>query len=458
MGMSRRRATVAAVAVGAVVALLAGLLLVEFDASRLGRAVLERAGTALGGVRLTARSFRLRPLSGLVLEGVEGSATFTGGRAVVSLDRLVLDHRAWRLLMGEVVVDRLVLHRPRIQLVESASSPARTRTPDAAAATAGGLGRMALRVSRIDVEDATIELQAAGAPRPVVVKGLDLRLREVALDPSPGSALAGLAGVGDVSVAEVALANTRATDLRGALRLSKGRLQTDTIRFRTDEGAFQAELGADLNRLPLSYTLSLRGEPLDVARILRSDAAKGFGAGSLRFDARGMGTTPEGVQGSGTLRLEAGTLDATPLLKALDQALGRASVVGARYQATETPFRIAHGRVLLDGLRLQTDHVALQVAGWASMQGPLELNVSIRTPRQGLSVGGLAAGALDLLTDQNGSVVVPFKVTGTQAQPKVLPDVAALAAQTKQGVARSLLDKAGRGLGGLLQRKPRDNR
>jgi hypothetical protein len=92
------------------------------------------------------------------------------------------------------------------------------------------------------------------------------------------------------------------------------------------------------------------------------------------------------------------------------------------------------------------------------MQGPLELSVSIRTPRQGLAVGGLAAGALDLLTDQDGSVVVPFKVTGTQAQPKVLPDVAALAALTKQGVARSLLDKAGRGLGGLLQRKPRDNR
>lgn len=456
--MSRRPAIVAAVAAGVAAALFAALLLVEFDASALGAAVLARAGAALG-VQLTARSFRLRPLTGLVLEGVQGSASFTGGRAAVSLDRLVLDHRFWRLLLGEIVVDRLVLQGLHVQLAESAAPSPRVATQDVAGgAAASGLGRMALRVSRIDVQDGTIELQTPGAPRPVVLKGLDLRLRDVALDPSPGAALAGLAATGDVSVAEIALASTSIRDLRGSLRLGKGRLQTDTVRFHTDEGAFEAEVGADLNRLPLAYTLSLRGQPLDMARILGSPAAAGFGAGSLRVEVRGSGTTPDGVQGAGNFRLEAGALGATPLLKALDRALGRATLVGARYQRTGTPFRIEHGRVAFDRLLFQTDRVALQVGGWASLKGPLELSVSVRAPLRDLAVGGMGAGALALLTDPDGNVVVPFKVIGTQAAPKVLPDVGALAAQTRQGAARALLDKAGRGLGGLIPHKRRDER
>jgi AsmA-like protein len=454
--MSRRSALVTAVAAGVAAALLAALLLVEFDASALGAAVLARAGAALG-VQLTARSFRLRPLTGLVLEDVHGSASFTGGRATVSLDRLVLDHRFWRLLLGEIVVDRLLLQGLHVQLVEAGGPPSRRAAPDAAAVAAGGgLGRMALRVSRIDVRDGTIELQTPGAPRPVVLKGLDLRLRDVALDPSPGSALAGLAATGEVVVAEIALPSTRVRDLRGSLRLGHGRLQTDTVRFRTDEGAFQAEAGVSLDRLPLAYTLSLRGQPLDMARILGTPAAAGFGPGSLRFEARGAGTTPEGVQGTGSFRMETGTLGGTPLLEALDLALGRPTLVGARYQPAETPFRIEHGRVAFDRLLFQTDRVALQVGGWASLQGPLDLSVSVRAPRREVAVGGLGAGALDLLTGPDGNVVIPFKVTGTQAAPKVQPDLGALAAQTKQGAARSLLDKASRGLGALLTPKRRD--
>jgi len=441
-----RRAVIAGTAAAGVLLALSALAFVEFDATRLGRAVLERAG-AVTGARLTARAFRLRPITGLVLEDVDAAASFTGGSASVTIDRLVLDHRLRRLLVGEVAVDRVVLRRPRIRLVEAPSSRAAAKAPPASAAAASVAG-LALRISRIDVEDGTIELQAPGQTRPVVVKGLELRLRDVALEPGQTPVLTALSGVGDVRVAEVVFARSRALDLRGSVRVGGGRLKTDTVRFRTDEGPFEATLEADLGRLPLSYALSVHGDPLDMATIT---GARGFGAGTLQFAARGVGPEAEGLEGRGSLRLRAGTLPAAPVLSAVEQLLGRSGLVGARYAATEAPFRVEHGRVILDGFRLQTDIVALDAAGWASLAGPMQLTLAVQTPRQGLTVAGVASDALDLLTDEHGRVVLPLRVTGTPEAPKVAPDMAALGAQATRAGTHALIEK---GVGALFRRKP----
>jgi hypothetical protein len=425
--VSRRWVVAASVLAGLVFA-LAALSFVEFDATRLGRAVLEQAG-AVTGAKLGARAFRLRPITGLVLEDVEASASFTGGTAAVTIDRLVLDHRLRRLLVGEVAVDRLVLRRPRIRLTETPASRPAPKPPPGSSAAAGVAG-LALRISRIDVEDGTIELQAPGQPRPVVVKGLELRLRDVALEPGRTPVLSALSGAGDVRVAEVAFAKSRALDLRGSVRVGGGRLKTDTVRFRTDQGPFEATLEADLLRLPLTYTLSLHGDPLDMTAIT---GARGFGAGVLRLDARGVGPEAEGLEGRGDLRLQAGTLPAAPVLRAVEQVLGRTGLVGARYQATDAPFRIERGRVILDGFKLQTDLV-----------------LAVHTPRQGLTVGGVGSEALDVLTDEQGRVVVPLKVTGTPEAPKIAPDMAALGEQARRAGTRALIEK---GVGALFRRK-----
>lgn len=452
-----RRYAVAAVLAGAVLALVAVAALVSFDASTLGRAVLQRAAALTGGT-LTARSFRLRPLAGLAVEGLEGSLAFSGGKATLSVDRVVLDHRLWGLLLGEVAVDRLVLHRPRIRLVETRTEGRALRRP-AVVPAAAGLGRLALRISRIDVEDGTIELQAPGQARPVVASGFEVKLRDVAFDRRQTAALGGLSGAGEVRAARIGFARSEARDVRGSVRIGGGRLSTGAVRFQTPQGPFEATLDARLDKLPLAYTLALRGDPLDVGSMMtvsRAGAAAGPGAGALQLDARGIGAEAAGLSGQGVLRLQAGTLPATPLLQAVERALGRTRLVGARYEATEAPFRVEDGRVLLDDFQLRTRDVGMDLAGWASLQGPLELSVTIHAPRVGLTVEGVAAGALDLMTDDQGRVVVPLKVTGTQEQPRVRPDAAAFAVQARRGGARTLLGKAGRGLGGLLGRKPRE--
>ncbi len=432
------------------VSVLAGaataLAFVGFDAPALGQALLARVEAATGA-RISARTFRLRLLRGLSLGDVRADAAFEGGRAEIALDALVFDHRLWPLLRRRLVVDRIVLEKPRLVLSEGSRPQAREAT---AGAAAGGLGALALFVSAIDVEDGSVVFAARAGPPPLSVTGLDIRLRDLLFDPAAASPMHALTGTGEVRIREVALPSRRAREAEGRLRLAGGRLLADDIRFHADEGRFQARLTVSLERLPLAYTLWLKGDPLDV-NALAGTKGGAFGPGRFELDATGAGPDPEALEGKGSLWLAAGRLPSTPILEALGAALGR-RLADARYRATQAPFRVQDGKVFLDGLRVDAEEVTLDVSGWTSLAGALDLAVTVRTPREGLRPPGVPEGLLDALTGDDGRVSLPVRVTGTQAQPRVVPDANALRAQAGRAAGRSLLDKAGRALGGLFRK------
>ena len=432
-----------------VLALAAGVLaMVEFDSPRLGSALLERAGTALG-TKVTARGFRLGVIKGLSLEGVEASSSFTGGSYQLALEKVVFRHRLLPLLTGRVSVERIVLEKPRLVLVETAKAPPRRRTAAPAAALPAAVN---LRVDEAAVRGGSLELRSRDLPAPVMVSGLDLELRELDLDPARGPFLAGLSGKGEIAIDSITFARTRVREAEGRLRITEGRLETEGVRFVTDEGRFEAKLVARLERLPLAYSLVLKGDPLDLN--VASGAGKGGGFGPALLDLTGEGVGPEsaGLNGQGRLKLEAGSLPSAPLLKAIETVLGRTRLVGARYRATETPFRIEKGRVLFDGFKLDADQVGLEAGGAIDLAGPLNLAVAVRTPRQGLAIGGVSADVLDALTDDAGFVRLPLRVTGTQERPRVAPDLGALAAQAREGGLKVLGRKAGEKLKGWFSR------
>jgi hypothetical protein len=310
---------------------------------------------------------------------------------------------------------------------------------------------LALDVVETVIENGTVELRAQGRA-PVTVSGLDLRLRDLALGPGAGSALARLSGRGDFRAAEIVLPVTRARAAEGTLRLSAGHLDVEGLRFRTDEGRFQTHLSADLTRLPISYTLAVEGQPLDI-NAMAGAAGKGggFGPAHLTLEAAGAGPEATGLSGKGVLRLDAGTLPSTPLLGAIERALGRTRLTGARYQPSETPFRVERGRVFVERFRLEGDAVGLEASGWSSLDGPLELSVAVRTPRAEVRIPEVPPAVLDALVDQEGWVRIPLKVTGTRAAPRVGPDMAALMADARREGGRALAAEAAERLKRLLR-------
>ena len=301
------------------------------------------------------------------------------------------------------------------------------------------------------IHDGRVEMRARGRA-PITVTGLDLRLRDLALGAGSGSALGGLSGRGDFRAEEIALPVTRAREATGTFRLAAGHLDVDGLRFRTDEGSFQTRLSADLTRLPFSYTLAVEGRPLDInAMAGATGKGGGFGPAHLTLEAGGAGPDPTSLSGKGVLRLEAGTLPSTPLLAAVARALGRSGLFGGRYKASETPFRIEHGRIIVDRFRLDGDAVGLEASGWSSLEGPLELSVAVRTPRPEVRIANLPPAVLDALVDQEGWVRIPLKVTGTRNDPRVSPDVSALMADARREGGKALAGTAAQKLRDLLR-------
>jgi hypothetical protein len=421
------------------------LALVEIDSPEIGRALLERAGRTTGAT-LEASEFRLSLLKGLSLRNVRASGRLTGGQYEASMERLVFAHRLLPLLTGRLAVDRILLERPQITVTQTGATAPRA-TPPGAVPEAGMA--IALHIAEIDVDGGTVTMRIAQEP-PTTVKGLHVRLRDLDLTRGAGP-LAGLSAKGEVRVDEIDLTATRVREARGTFRLAAGRVESEDLRFRTDEGPFEARWTADLKRLPFSYTLVLLGAPLDLNTIAGM-AGKGgrFGPARLKLDARGAGPEPEGAAGDGVLHLEAGTLPATPLLSGIEKALGRTRIVGAGYDASETPFRLDRGRVAFERLRLKAETVGFDVSGWSSVAGAIDMVVAVRAPRAQVRIAEVPTELLDALTDAEGWVSVPLRVTGTRLAPRVVPDLNALGAQARRGGAKVLERKAIDKLRGLF--------
>jgi hypothetical protein len=427
---------------------LGALAFVEIDSPRLGRALLEQAGAATGA-RLEAAEFRLSLLRGLSLRNVRASGTMTGGRYEATLDRLVFEHRLLPLFAGRLAVSRVRLVRPSLRLIETGTRAPAVKPRAAASATAGL--PLALRIEEIALEDGTLEMRAP-QQEPVAVRGLTVKLSELDLAPSPKGPLAGLSGRGEIRIDTIAVAPEQVRDVRGTFTVAGGRFDSPDVRFRTNEGPFTARWTAALDRLPFEYTLALDGTPLDLNAISGLSGRGGaFGAGHVTLEGRGSGPEPEGLTGRGVLKLEKGTLPATPLLTRLEAALGRTRVVGAAYKASETPFRIERGRVSFERFRLEADTLGLDVGGWTSLDGAVDMTLGVRAPRQQVRIAEIPTEVLDALTEDDGWVRLPFRVTGTRLAPRVAPDMAALSAQARRGGAKVLEKKAAEKLRDLFR-------
>ncbi len=435
------------VVVAILVVAVAILFFVDFDSPELGNAVLEKANEATGA-NLSVESFRLNLIRGLELEGVESTTSFAGTVVNTRIDKLVLRHRLLPLLSGRVAVDRVLLRRPEVELVErgvkskknsgkrSSKLSRPKKKPKAESSGASGadgqppakeaeenVGGFALEISEIRIEDGSIR---KGSVAPFSVDGLDLTLRDLSFNRRAISLLHAITAVGSLGLDGLTLDGMEVREVRGEITLDRGLLEGKDFTFVTEQGTFHAQLRADFNRIPFAYTLSLRGDPIDVNAIARSKEG-GFGAGLLELEAEGFGTDSKGIRGKGVLRLDEGTLPSTPVLAALEKLLARGtSLVGSRYQATDAPFRIEKNQLILERFRLETPQAGLDLEGIVHLDGPLALKLVLRTPREGLVIKEVPDEVLDALTDDEGWVAIPFRITGTRDEPKVLPDAKSL--------------------------------
>ncbi len=453
------------VALGVFVLFAAALLLVDFDSPELGRALLDRVAEE-AGVEIRAERFRLNLVRGLELGAVAAAGELPGGAIEIEADAVAFRHRLAPLLRRELHVTHVVVERPRIAVGPQAAGPAggtgrkrgagtRTDAVAGAALVTGSPPRarrppVTLTVDQIRLVDGSFSFAGEGGA--TEIRGFDVDLRDLGLDREAPRVLDGLTAAGALRADEVVVGETRATDAEGGLRFEAGHLLLENLRFETVEGRFVIEsMDLDLGRDPLRYVFTLRGDPLDAAGLLGSASAGGGGLGDARLDlqAQGSGAGSSGLDGSGTISLEGGTLPATPAFTAVDRLVGRQLLVGSRYEPLEARFTVRRGRVRFEPFEFAAAELGLGVAGELGLDGSLDLRVEARLPRAGLSIPEVPGAVLDALTDEAGRVIVPLSITGTKESPRVRFDHNALL----EGARRRRSEELKRDLEGQLKKK-----
>jgi uncharacterized protein involved in outer membrane biogenesis len=441
------------------VVLVVFLLMRDWDSPELGQALLDKAGEATG-VEMSAEGFRLNLLRGLVLENVKAKSSSSGRDVNVSLDRLVFEHRLGPLLSGTVAIESVVLEHPLVELTETGGAPTETRetspaevgTPEAeeGAPSTEESGGLALAIRSIAVEDGTMIIQSADG-RSTRLVGLDVLFQDIAYVPRTEPPIHGFAAQGELGVREVSFDELEIRDVSAELSVAEGRFEMKPLRFVMDEGRFTAEMQVDFNPAPFAYSLNAQGDPLDFNAMAGADG--GFGPGLLGLSATGKGTDSKDVQGKGSITLADGQFPATELFGQIDETLGKPVMVGTTYKATELRFSLADNIVTVEPFPFETEQAKIELQGWVDLEGPLSLDFAMGVVREGIQIEGVGEDVLNVLTDDEGWVMIPLSVTGTKDQPRVWPDSKALIARAGQGMKRLAKEKATDAITGFFRKK-----
>jgi hypothetical protein len=428
----------------------------DWDSPELGQALLDKVSAATG-IQMKAEGFRLNLLKGVVLEKVEAKSSSEGRELTFNLDRLVFEHRLLPLLSGTVAIDRILLEKPRFDMVQSkakGSSPKKAEAPESAPGEAAdseeGGGGLALEVKQIQIEDGSLSVKNEEGEEKTHVEGLDLEMRNVGFDPKVAS-LAGLSAEGTLGIREMIFDTMQLTDTEGKFQLAEAVFVIPELSFSMPHAKFTASAKLDFHRAPFTYSMNAKGEPLDLNGMV--GAKEGFGPGTLHLEVQGAGPETKDLRADGLLALEEGQFPDAPMFSRIDAALGKKAVVGSPYKATEMSLRMENDRVIFAPFRFESGDARLDLEGTMSLEGPVDFDLSLATPREGLQIEGAGSSALDLLADDQGWVPVPIDITGTLEDPKVRPDVKALASQAGRGAKREATEKATDALRGLLKKK-----
>jgi hypothetical protein len=362
------------------------LLLHDFDAPGLGQKVSTAVRDATG-IDFQAKSFRLNVSKGLELESVTAKGELPGGTVSLSLDRLLLEHQLLPLLRGEVVVDRVLLDKPSIELVAKkvppGTTPPETEPPvpeDVPAASSGGR-ELSLTVSEVEVADGTLLLKSEGEEKASVeVQGLDVKLGDIRVDPSASPRLLGLAGRGEIGLQNVRVKELSLSDAGGSFELGAGNLSVRDLGLSASLGRLVLTgLDVALAESPLRYKLALAADDLNLNELAGASGQNALGPARLQLTASGLGADTSQLVAEGTVSLQAGKLPSVGPLVQLDEIF-ETQVVGSPYPATDIHVNVKDNELEVQPFKLETAILVLSGHGTADFTGKVALTGDAAVP------------------------------------------------------------------------------
>ena len=356
------------------------VLFTDFDAPKLGARLVRIAADA-AGIELEVESFRLNLRKGLLLEGVVARTEANGEVMTASLDLLEVECRLLPLIRGEVVVERILLQSPRIEV--NSSDPEGDLPPESASPAgeaeeepAAGEDEMPLAgrpqpvsIGELAIVDAHFVSRSARPGGSVTeIADLDFQLLDFEVDAEASSAVVGITGRGSLSAAGVRLDERELSDLTAELVVENGRYQLSGVEATGRSGEVHVQrLEVDLRQDPYRYRVTASVRDVNLDTFLDGALGAGLGRANLNLDGTGEGPGLAGAVADVVLRLDAGSLPSVAAVQSIDRLLGT-SLDRASYEATEIQLSLVGGRLEIEPFEIVTEIVRLGVAGTIKLE------------------------------------------------------------------------------------------
>ena len=451
-------------AVVVIVLLLGFALFAEFSAPAAVRRIVQSAA-ADAGFDLEVEQFRISPARGIRLRGVVATTDIPTGSVHTTVDSVVLEHRLWPLLFGDIIVDRLLIESPVIEVVTGAppAQPAAARRPGFGAKIVSiawnqddttAAGRRPVTVHAISIVDGLLLVRSTDESDPgTQVNGLNVALENVLIDPRAPSVALGLSARGELSVGEVTFAGRTVRGDTAVLSAESGVFEVSGLVLTTTDGSLSLdEFVVDLTQDPYTYRTSLEGADLDLNAILNIAGERALGTARLAFSGGGTGSRTADFTGVGQVHLEAGKIPEIPALEQIDAFLAT-PIAGLAYEATRIDFEVADDRLRIAPFQIVSDVLRISAEGSVDIEGNLRMHGVMTMPPDNapsFSSNPIFEQFAAALADDEGWMSIPLLIGGTVEEPDIGPDYDALLA--------ALRGNAGAGLGSILQGLLRNNR
>src|SRR5262249_14051022 len=247
---------------------------------------------------------------------LQAQGKFDGGTYDAKLGKLILEHELVPLLHGDIMVKRIELDQPNVNVVmveqtpkeakpasekERAEKPAKEAEPTEKTKDK----QLTFRIDNVLLSDGNVTIQQEGDPKSKTeLKGIKITLQNVTTAPMAPSLLQGLSGDGDFFAKEFDTTRLKIWDVGGKLSENQGDHELRDLALKTDYGTLKASTTVNFNSNPFVYQSTFLADQIDLNKLTNSRS--GFGPASLDLSANGFGVSPKDFKGTGNLKLEKG--------------------------------------------------------------------------------------------------------------------------------------------------------
>lgn len=392
-------------AVGFILLLVAALFALPYitNLERVRNEVATAASITLQRpVTMTRLSLQALPGPGLLIDDL--TITERNGVPILNVDQLIIEVKLGPILQRNLVVDRIVIERPQVNLTRNPDGSLNLPVPPP---TAGpslldtfaqyGLPPLTLALDKVELADGEITIRDKAGPNrsPLLhAQGLDVALDDVSLTTvlaksggaSPASfLLSRLTAEGTMTLREVLYQQAiKVENIRGTLAVKDGVVRLNDVSLSLFGGKGNGQLAAHMHGVPPRYESNLTMESLHMDQVftaLQMAPALVSGTVFLQETLVTRGTTPDdflrGLTGVARFEIKDGTirkmetlgkiLSVLNLKRLFSGTLPDMSREGMPFDTISGNLRFKNGVMTTDDLKLDGPVVDVAVKGSVSL-------------------------------------------------------------------------------------------